>query len=136
MTPVSWLLVLLGAALLAFFAAGLDLLEFLRRTQIIQEMVHLRQFKEMVRRQMYISLGQLLLLWGAFFFGLYAMLTGQLRGTLFLALLLVVASLFVTARWVRGLREQARSLPAADKGLEGLYQAVGHVWQQKHLPDF
>ena len=127
---------LLLAALLASFAEALDVIEFLRQNQAIQEMGHLRQFKSMVRRQMYLSLGQLLLLWGAFFTGLYAVLTGQLGGRTMLILVLTVAALYLATRWVRTLREQARSLPAADKGLEGLYQAVGHVWQEKHLPDF
>lgn len=136
MTPLAWMYALLVAALLVAFGEALDVMEFLRNVEAILEMDQLRQFKNLVRRQMYLALGRLLLLWGAFFVGLYIVLTGQLRGTPLVVLVVLVAGLFLLRRWLASLREQSRSLPAADKGLEGLYQAVGHVWQQKHLPDF
>ena len=136
MTPFAWMLTLLGCAMAGAIFAFFDLQEFLNKNESMEELENLQTFKELVRRQMYVSLAQLLLLWGAFFFAFYAFLTSQLGSKEFGIGGGFVLVLYLLTRGVRGLRDQSRALPVADKGVEGLYTAISRVWQERHLPDF
>lgn len=131
-----WILILLGVAFVTMLGSLLDLSEFMNKHQSIDSYETLGEFKKMVRRQMYLSVVQLVVFWGVALCTLYAGLVGELGLQRFVLVAIVVAVLYGVSRGVDKTREAARNLLTADKGLEGLYSAVTQMWSEKTLPDF
>jgi len=96
----------------------------------------LNQFKRMVKEQMYLALGQLLLLGGALVLMIYGILAERLGFLDILILILVNGFIFFMARRFKRVEQQAASLPVTDQALTDEYQRVCLTWRRKPFPDW
>jgi hypothetical protein len=136
MSVMGWILVSLCLAIVNTVAMILDLQSFLSSHQTIDSAQGLGDFKHLVRRQMYQSLGQLGLLYASGLIFLFGLIGGLWRTSQIVILVALVGVVVFASRMARDLKEQARSLTSPDKGLASLYTAIAHVWRRKSLPDF
>ncbi len=122
---------------LLMFASVLDLQGFLGRVTLM-EMGNLPSFKNLARRQMYVSLALTLLFWGAGLLGLYSAAVDRSSWTLthVVVFLVLFGAIEATYLFKRNIRNQVMTLPAEDKGTESLIQAVCLEWTRRTLPQF
>jgi hypothetical protein len=135
MSLIGVFLFVLFVGWLLMVASVVDLQEFLRRFTLI-EMSGVSAFKDLVRRQMYMSLALTLLFWGAAMLGIAALALEDLGNTqvvLFIALFVMIEGTWL---FKRKLREQVRNIPAEDKGTDSLLQALCLEWNRRTLPSF
>jgi FtsH-binding integral membrane protein len=97
----------------------------------------LQAFKQMVRRQMYWTFGLTLAFWLVGLFTVSVLIMrlefGMTRGVLFVLLFAIAEGTFLHKRRIR---QQIFDMPASDKGIESLHQAVCLEWTRKTLPEF
>jgi hypothetical protein len=106
---------------------------FMRQVPRIDAAADLEAYKDLVRKQMYLTVGALPLMLGSIVLGFWLVLTEG-----FLYLLLVLAgsgAMALVAKLGKGAELRARSLPVAEE-LREEYRAVGDAWVNRVLPDF
>lgn len=136
MTGSTLLLAVLFVGEIALILSILDLQEFLRKVTVLEDMKQLVEFKRLVRRQMYASLALTVWFWIAALVAIYAAALSSWSLGKGVILALLVGSLQLTGRFKKKLRDEIRTLPAQDKGVESLHQAVCVQWASRSLPEF
>ena len=113
-----------------------DLQNFLKDVRVLADMKELQAFKAMVRRQMYLSMFQLLIFWGVALSILWGMLVEKWSTPVIAIVATGVVVSIGFQKWRSKMREELWELPASDKGIGSLHQAVCVQWASKALPDF
>ena len=131
-----WLMLLLPAAGVVnglWFSS--ELKRFLDRVPMLASSHHVEQFKQVVARQMYAALVQLVILAlppVVFFCGL---VMGALGLADVLFVIIPSAVVLVVAMAMRPTELKARSIPAADPELERQRDLIVDTWLKKAVPD-
>lgn len=133
MNPAHLFFIAMALALVNSLLAYAGLRQFLARHPRLADRAGLDTFKQVVRRQMYQALLQLVLLGAANLAGLYGLVTGRIN------LLVIIAAnvvIFTLAKHFKKNEEEARSLEVDDPSLSGEYETVCDNWLKKALPGF
>jgi hypothetical protein len=131
-------IVLLFFGWLLLCGSIMDMQHFIKSIPVLKEMKDVRTFKMLVRRQMYIGMALFVVFWAAVMAGIWTALTKQWGGStalLVIAIALVLLDI-ATQAFRSKVREQLADIPAQDKGLSSLHQAVCLQWSQRSLPEF
>jgi hypothetical protein len=126
----------IGLSLLSIglsFYLKVKLENFLQENTAIANEQSLKDYKKVVRLDMYIVLTQIILLVGAFGSFIASILHQGFREAFSLFLLGFAVSF---GKQVGKLEEKARTLACATTELESKYKKISYVWQKKALPDF
>ena len=136
MTSPVLLLVLLFIGWLQQCASIMDMQNYVRNVPILKEMEDVHAFKILVRRQMYMSVGMFITFWAAIMVMVWSALTRQLGGTLLILSVVMAVIAIGTQAFKKKTRNEVTALPAQDKGLSSLHQALCVQWAHRSLPEF
>ena len=130
------LLALPAVALINIWWFGRELRSFVESTPVLASTADIERMKQVVARQMYAAIAQILLLAGApilFFFGLAR---GVLRPTDALYVILPAAAVIVFSLGFKRTEAAARSIEAADDELARQRDRIVQTWMKKPFPDW
>ena len=130
------LFVLLFAAFLVSLFGTIDMQGFLSKVQIVNETEELSAFKSLVRRQMYLSLGLTIAYWGSMLLGIWALAIESWRSGQYGILGALILMNVIATAFRKKVRSEVQNVPAGDKGMEGMLQAVCVQWVHRSLPEF
>lgn len=136
MSLIGVMLLLLSLAFLNIMFSIVGVKGFLSRYSSISSSKSLEDFKQMVRRQMYQALLQIILLGAVFILGSYGIISRKLSSMELLLLIILYGFLVVIGRICSGIEKQARSLPVSNGTLASEYKAICQSWVKKTLPNF
>ena len=122
------------AAVGVSLASAASLQRFVAAHPAIADRATLDQYKTLVRRQMYLALGMLVLLGAGILAGL-ALIHRQGLAALG-AVLAANVVVFLFGMLHRRSERRVRSLPAGSPELDDEYQRVSTSWVKKAVPDF
>jgi len=138
MRIIVWIAILFGVTVFITLYAWVLLRGFLDRYSIIDSPEALTEFKVMVRKLMFLALGQIVAMIPVIILATVAGATKKFTATEFTIFLLLMGSGIVLGYWVKKFEKKASSLPVNPDypDLESQYRAVCHAWIKKALPDF
>ena len=131
----QWVLVLFLAAGVNFFLGLRSLREFLAGTGSIESTMQLKLFKEMVKKQMYQALVQMLLLGGMSVVSVMGIVTDRISGWDFYTVLILNGAVWFAGNMAKGTEKRARNLRVSSE-LKGEYKSVCRSWVSRPFPDF
>jgi len=116
---------------------GLELRALLERVPVVRSSTDLEDFKAVVARQMYATLGQIVLglgpfgvwAWGRFGLGL-------LSGSDLLFATVPAMLLGLPGLWNQGIEARAKQMPCDDPVLQAELDRVVRVWMRRPFPDW
>ena len=130
------LIALPGLALANIWWFGRELRRFVDSTPVLASTADIERMKAVVARQMYAALAQILLLAAAPAVFLIGLVTGSLRPTDVLWVILPAAAVIVFSLGFKRTETEARSIEAADDELARQRDAIVETWLKKPLPDW
>lgn len=131
---LSYLFVfLLSLAAINSIIAAISIKSFLSRHTSIDNRETIEELKKVVRKQMYQSLLQMLLLIGGNIMGL----AGLIKGTTSLLLIIIINGIiFILGKILKGDEDKVRDMEIQDITLKREYEDICDTWTRKAFPDF
>jgi len=109
---------------------------FMDETPRIDSNRDLEKFKDVVRKQMYAALLQIVLMGLPILIFLYGAVTGLMRFGDILYVIIPNAIVIVVGKVLRGIEKKAQSLPVSSPELEKARDDIVYCWEKKPLPDW
>ncbi len=133
---IGWILLLFVLGIINLLIGVKGIKDFLSQDSSIRTYQSLESFKNMVRKQMYQALLQLIILGTMTVIGIVGMLTGKLNfNGILLFLLLNVINIFA-GKWGKGFENKARLLKVEDPKFLTEYKSICRTWFRKMFPDY
>jgi hypothetical protein len=112
----------------------MQLRRFLADTPVITDEACLMRYKALVRTQMYLALGSIVVLLGGILLGLIIITWYGCMGFIFV----MAANGYVlgTGLFLKHWEQRARQLPSGSEALAQAHRAVSEAWVKKPFPDF
>ena len=122
---------------MANFAVGVSALNsFLKSYTRIGSAADLEDFKQMVRKQMYQAMLQIVLLGGMTVVSVIGILTGRITFAQFAAVLVLDGVIWFAGKKGKALEKRAQRLRVEDPELAKEYGSVCRTWFGRPFPDF
>jgi len=96
----------------------------------------LEKFKEVVRKQMYAALLQIVLMGLPILIFLYGAVTGLMRFGDILYVIIPNTVVIIVGKILRRIEKRAQSLPVSSPEMEKARDAIVYCWEKKPLPDW
>jgi len=135
-TFITLLIAFPGAALLSAFVFMSMLKRFMDETPSIDTNRDLDKFKEVVRKQMYAALLQIVLMGLPILIFLYGAVTGLMRFGDILYVIIPNTVVIIVGKALRKIEKKAQSLPVSSPELEKARNDIVYCWEKKPLPDW
>lgn len=132
----GWILLLFACGMVNFFVAVSALKKFLVINPCIDSLSNLENLKEMVRKQMYQALLQIVFFGGMGVLGVIGIISGGLSSTEFVFVLLLNGIVWAAGKSAKPTEQKAQNLSVSDPDLEDEYRSVCRTWIRKPIPDF
>lgn len=138
MRVIVWIAIFFGISVVVMLYAAALIKSFLGRYSMIDGPGTMTEFKAVVKKLMYLALGQIVIMSPVVVLGFYAGAARKFTPNEFVIFLLLMGSGIALGYWVKKFEKQATSLPVNTDypGLEEEYKAVCHTWMKKPLPNF
>jgi hypothetical protein len=133
MNIVYVLYVLYGLGFVNGIFGYLSIKKFLDLTPAIATVSDLENFKQVVRKNMYLALVQIAVLGAGCLVGMYGLFIGSID---LVTVIILNAIIYIFARFLKKLEVASRSLTVTDQLLENEYKTVGNIWLKNALPNF
>ncbi len=109
---------------------------FMDETPRIDTNADLEKFKDVVRKQMYAALLQIVLMGLPILIFLYGAVTGLMRFGDILYVIFPDAVVIIVGKALRKIEKKAQSLPVSSPELEKARDKIVYCWEKKPLPDW
>ncbi len=130
------ILILFVLAMLNFTSGMMNLKKFIAQCPRITDLSQLSLFKDMVRRQMYQALLQLVLLLGMTVVSVIGILRGRLSFVQFVMVLVLDGVVFYAGKQGKELEHRVQHMTVDDAEIKVQYREIVRVWNEKPFPDF
>jgi hypothetical protein len=115
---------------------GSELARFAREVLRLESSADVERFKEVVARQMYAALVQIVILAAPPILFFVGIVRRELFPADVLAIIVPAGVVIAVAALYKKVEQRVRAIPAADPELERQRDAVIHTWLKKPLPDW
>lgn len=132
----QWVTVLFILALANLIWGQISVKRFMAVHQRISTMMELTRFKRMVRKQMFQSLLQIVLLGAMGTLSFVGILIGSIDTIQFLVILAMNGIVVYAGNQGKSIEKRARDLPVDDLDLRTQYGNICRTWRLKAFPDF
>ena len=136
MDLMAWIILLFGIGMANMIIAFTAIQQFISRHADIENRGDLQIFKIMVRKQMYQTILQLIVLGAMGIAAAAGIITGKLSFREFIVTLILNAAIIILGMYGKKLEEKVRSYRIEDEKLAKEYISVCKSWVEKPFPDF